>query len=150
MPPGAQQPATYAPPGGAQPTGQRPMAPPPDQSGPGGGPGGVGGPPAMGPAVDVVDGPRAVAILVDLPGCDKEAIDIEANGHAVRILASRDTDPDERERTVQRERPTRFERVVELPASVDIEESEATYENGVLAVTLPKTGDERRRTIGIH
>lgn len=121
-----------------------------DQPRPPGGPDGGTVPPAGVPLVDVVDDPRAIAILVDLPGYEKEEIAIEANGNAIRIFATRDTDPGDRDRAIQRERPERIERVIEPPASIDIEEAEATYDNGVLRITLPKAGDERRRTIGIH
>lgn len=144
---------TYPPGPSDQPAGQPPVPSQPgpfDQPGPPAGPDGGAVPPPIVPPVDVIDNPRAITILVDLPGYEKEEIVIEANGNGVRIFATRDTEPGERDRTIQRERPGRVERFVEPPASIDIEESEAIYENGVLRITLPKAGDERRRTIGIH
>lgn len=150
---GASPPATPAAAEGGPPMGQQPMPSqfrPVGKPQPGGGPDGRAGTPAGVPSVDVIDGPQAVAIVVDLPGCAKEDVEIEANGHAVRIFATRDTDPAERERPTQRERPDRMERVVDLRATVVVENSEAAYENGVLRITLPKASDERRRTIGIH
>lgn len=146
-------PSPATPPTGQQPAGQQPTQSQPRSVGqpqPGGGPDGWAGTPAGIPAVDVFDGPQAIAIVVDLPGCAKDDVEIEANGRAVRIFATRDTEPADRERPLQRERPDRIERAVDLPATIDVENSEATYENGVLRITLPKVSDERRRTIGIH
>jgi HSP20 family protein len=63
-----------------------------------------------------------VRVVGDLPGVEKEAIDVQCDGHDVIVGA--DTD-----RYEYRER-------IELPARVDEHSAEAMFNNGVLEITL--------------
>ncbi|MFB6183906.1 MAG: Hsp20/alpha crystallin family protein [Haloarculaceae archaeon] len=93
-------------------------------------------------AVDVADEGDAFVAVADLPGFSREEIDVKlADGTTLHLNATRET---ERERTdpdrwVQRERHERsVSRTITLPERVDEAGCEASYENGVLTVRLPK------------
>lgn len=105
-------------------------------------------------AVDVAEDDDEVQVTADLPGYEREEIDVELHDDALTIAATReettetdddgDTASEDGERTddVQyhvRERRTRaVSRRIPIPAAVEREGASASYTNGVLTVTLPK------------
>lgn len=97
--------------------------------------------------VDVADADDEVVVTADLPGYDKSDVDVSVKGRQLRIAAdstSESTSGDD-ENYYRRERSRRrVSRTVPLPVDVDESGASATYENGVLTVTLPKreAGDD--------
>lgn len=97
---------------------------------------------------DVVEYGDEVVVMADLPGYDREDIDVRVDDGRLTIRAERDaereTDGGETDhRYLRRER--RHEsvtRTVDLPSGVDPEGAAATYRNGVLSVTLPNERDD--------
>jgi HSP20 family protein len=83
------------------------------------------------------DGDRFVA-LVDLPGVSPETIDITAEKNVLTIKAERSESRSEgTESLVTERRSGTFFRQLRLGDGLDVERVEATYENGVLRVTIP-------------
>lgn len=102
-------------------------------------------------AVDVADLGDAFEVTADLPGFDSDDIDVTLpDPRTVRITASEESTTESESgsddrRYIRQERHGRsISRSVSLPANVAESEASASYENGVLTVTLPKqtTGDE--------
>jgi len=97
-------------------------------------------------AVDVLDEDDAFVVRADLPGYEPDDIDVQLeDDHRVTVSAMRETEETTEEGDyVRRERHTeQVERTVKLPAPVDGQSAEASYENGVLTVRLGKeTADE--------
>lgn len=97
--------------------------------------------------VDVADADDQVVVTADLPGYEKSDVDVSVKGRQLRIAAestSESTSGDD-ENYYRRERSRRsVSRTVPLPVDVDESGASATYENGVLTVTLPKreAGDD--------
>jgi HSP20 family protein len=91
-------------------------------------------------SVDVVDAGDAFEVTVDLPGFEKEDIELRVDGNRLHLSAERETEREEGEdRYVRRERSRRsVSRSLTLPGEVAEAEVEAHYRNGVLTVTLPK------------
>ena len=94
---------------------------------------------------DIVERADRYEAFVELPGVNKENIEIDIDGARVRIKAeaksenSSDQNLKEGEQLLYSERrATSWARSFELPAEVDEERAEANYENGVLKLTLPK------------
>lgn len=102
------------------------------------------------PPVDMYEGEDEFVLLANLAGYDSDEIDLEASGETLRIVAARQEAADEDLRPVQRERLNRAERVIQLPSLVDIETAEATCENGVCRITLPKAKEGSNRRIGVE
>ena len=99
--------------------------------------------------LDVVDSGEAFVLTADLPGFEREEIDVSLVDSTLRIEAERETAAtDEAETYLRRERSrTSLQRTVRLPEPVDAEAVTAAYGRGVLEVTLPKeeVGDGGRR-----
>ncbi|MDY6764240.1 MAG: Hsp20/alpha crystallin family protein [Halobacteria archaeon] len=110
-------------------------------------------PPGMKKApVDVINHPDRVVVLADLPGFEKADIRIEANEDNLTIKADRIEEVGREEADYyRRERSHKsVNRTVSLPAEVKTDEAKATFENGVLEVTLPKVEVEEGTRIDIE
>ncbi len=85
----------------------------------------------------------------ELPGVKRDELDIELVGNEVAITG----ELKEKERTgvVRRRtrRTGRFDYRVTLPERVDAEQIDASLDNGVLTVLLPKSERAQRRKIAI-
>jgi|GEM_PF-2386668 len=110
--------------------------------------------PVAGPLIDVVEHPRSVEVFIDMPGFDEDDIQLDADAQTLRVLAEREGNIEQSDEAVvlQRERPQRFERTVQIPVRVDVDEAEASYKAGVCHISLPKSeAAERSHTrIGFH
>jgi HSP20 family protein len=96
-------------------------------------------------AVDLRDDPEAFEVVIDLPGFEKADIDVTIADRELTVDAARDTGTvspkrgDDDVRYVRQERRTdSVHRSIRLPGEVRSDDASATYNNGVLTVTLPK------------
>ncbi|WP_436930154.1 Hsp20/alpha crystallin family protein [Halosimplex halobium] len=97
--------------------------------------------PASDLAVDVADTGDEFVVVADLPGYEQSDIDVQLTDSTTLVLsASRETESVEAaDRYVTRERHGQsVSRQVGLPEPVVESEASASYEGGVLTVTLPK------------
>lgn len=100
--------------------------------------------------VDIAEYDDEFLVMADLPGYDREHIDVRAEDGRLTITAERDeTVRDDEDaqgdagRYLRRERRHEsMTRTVDLPSSVVEADASATYRNGVLTVTLPKLTDD--------
>jgi HSP20 family protein len=98
------------------------------------------------PDADFVEKQGNYVLTMDLPGMQKDQINIEAAGNYIAVSGERKTErqinPDN-EGAYQFERSSgSFYRRMTLPSDADTEKIGAKYENGVLEVTIPKTTPE--------
>ena len=91
-------------------------------------------------AVDVADHVGEYVVTADLPGFETEDIELTLADGTLRLEAERESDErEEHDRYLRRERSRRsVSRRLHLPEPVDEEGVNASYNNGVLTVTLPK------------
>jgi HSP20 family protein len=103
-------------------------------------------------AIDLVDREDEFVVTVDLPGFERDDVDIRVTDHTLRIEAEHEEVLDEeQERFIRHERHHEStERSVRLPGEVDKEAVAARMKNGVLTVTLPKIEVEDARRIEIE
>lgn len=109
-------------------------------------------------AIDLEERPEEFVLTADLPGYDREEIELSIAEDTLRLSAEHEESTEEsheesaEERTyVRKERRRRtVSRSVTLPEPIDEEAASATYTNGVLTVTLPRVGAEESKTIDIE
>jgi HSP20 family protein len=104
-------------------------------------------------SVDLADHEDSFEVTADLPGYEREDIDLSVADRTLRISAERDESTEESDGNyLRRERRRQsVSRSLSLPEEVAEGEASATYTNGVLTVTLPKAAtDEDSRSIDIE
>lgn len=104
------------------------------------------------PLADVQETDDSVIVTMDMPGVEKEDIDISVVDEELRVSAEKSSQAETKEEQFhKRERTYRkFERRVLLPASIKADEARASLANGVLEITLPKVSVVTRRQIAIE
>ncbi|MFB6079586.1 MAG: Hsp20/alpha crystallin family protein [Haloferacaceae archaeon] len=90
--------------------------------------------------VDVRVDDEQVVVMADLPGFERDDIDVSLDDRTLTVSAERvAAEVEEDDDYVRRERRHReTSRSIRLPAAVDEDAATATYNNGVLTVTLPR------------
>lgn len=93
------------------------------------------------PNVDVVDTGKAIEVSAELPGLDKDDIQLSVEQGSLKLEGEKKQESkSEEEGCYRTERYYgRFERVVPLPSDVDTNAAEAKFDKGVLKVVFPKT-----------
>ena len=101
--------------------------------------------------VDLYQDKNDVTIRAELPGFRKEDITVEVQDDVLTVTGHQKTDAKtdqtESARTTTQER--RFSRAIALPENLDLDKIRASYENGVLTVTLPKREEVKPRQIAV-
>jgi HSP20 family protein len=86
----------------------------------------------------------------DLPGVDPASIDLTVEKNVLTVTAERRWDPSEDVRIVASERPRgNFTRQLFLGEGLDTDRIEASYDNGVLTLTIPIAEQAKPRKIEI-
>ncbi|MBN9176401.1 MAG: Hsp20/alpha crystallin family protein [Microbacterium sp.] len=89
-------------------------------------------------------------LTADLPGVDPGSVDIDVDGQLLTIRAERSVPTGEGVKWITREREgASFLRQLSLGQGVDTEHISATYDNGVLSVTIPVSERAKSRKIEV-
>jgi HSP20 family protein len=105
------------------------------------------------PSVDVIDREEEVVVRAEIPGIDKENLEISLSDDRLTIKGSTRQEKEEKEAgDYTRREMSRgsFTRVITLPANVDGEKAKASFKDGVLEMTLPKLKPSKRLRINVH
>lgn len=103
------------------------------------------------PNVDVIDRDKEIVVKAELPGVDKKDIDISVTKDAVTIKGTTSHEEKEEKGDYYRCEISHgsYSRTVALPANVDEEKAKAKFKDGILEISIPKTGEAKRKTIKI-
>ena len=102
------------------------------------------------PPTDIVESETAVEIVADLPGVKQEEIELKVEKGTLTLKAERKAPEKTENACACGERPYGvFERSFTLGDELDVEKISATYEAGVLRVTVPKKPAVQPRRIEV-
>jgi HSP20 family protein len=103
------------------------------------------------PKLDVSETKEAMVVTADMPGVDATEIEIALTGDLLTLKGEKEKATEEKEERYHRAERTygAFLRSVRLPMAVDGSKVTATFKNGVLVVTLPKTPASKGTTIPV-
>ena len=106
---------------------------------------------APGPALDVHETGDEIVVTAALPGVKAEDVDITITGQTLSIRGEFKADEKvNREQYLYRERRHgTFHRQLQLPVRVQGERAAATFEDGVLTLTIPKAEEVKPRQIEV-
>ena len=104
------------------------------------------------PALDVFEDEDRITVQVELAGMKKEDFDISLQDDMLTISGERKSESEKREgESFRNERSFgAFSRSITLPSPVKAEKVKATYEDGVLTVTLPKAEEAKPKKIQVN
>jgi HSP20 family protein len=107
--------------------------------------------PGWGLDLDVAENEENFVVKASLPGINPDDLDVTVTDNVLTIKGEVKSDETIKEEQyhLRERRFGSFSRSVTLPVSVNTDQVEATYENGVLTLQLPKTEEHKPKRIGI-
>ena len=101
------------------------------------------------PSVDVWEDQSAFHIDAELPGYRMSDVDVHVDKHVLHISSEKTDDSSDRKYLFRERFSATFDRAFTLPENVNEEAIEATFKDGILAITLPKLPDEQPKKINV-
>jgi HSP20 family protein len=104
------------------------------------------------PAMDLVETDDHFVLKADLPGLDESDVNIEVEDNVLTVSGERNAEhEDKREGYVRVERAYgSFRRSLTLPEGVNPEAVTASFDKGVLEVSIPKPEERKPRKVAIQ
>ncbi|MGQ0633917.1 MAG: Hsp20/alpha crystallin family protein [Planctomycetaceae bacterium] len=103
------------------------------------------------PPINLYVGPNDLVLTLEVPGVTPDKVDVSVTGDMVTITGERAAEAVRNgESFHRRERPTgQFTREIKLPFEVDPSKTEATYDRGVLKVTMTRPESLKPRKVTV-
>ena len=102
------------------------------------------------PPINVFQQGDDILVIIELPGIDKGALEVQAKDNTVRIYGKKAVSYPEGVSVHRRERSIgAFDRTLSIPVQIDPDAIRAEYREGILAIHLPRAERDKPRTIKI-
>jgi HSP20 family protein len=105
------------------------------------------------PAIDIVEKDKAFEVTAELPGIDVKNIDLQLSDNVLTIKGEKQEEREEKakDRYVSERRYGSFRRSLQVPGNIDTDKIEASFKDGILTVTLPKSpeAEKKQKTIPV-
>lgn len=104
------------------------------------------------PNVDIYEDQNSLVLEADLPGLKPEDFKLAIENYKLTLSGERKLEKDEKSENYHRVERSygSFTRVFTLPPTVDVENVNAEFKDGVLRVTLPKREEAKPRSIEVN
>ena len=104
------------------------------------------------PHVELGETDKEIRVTAELPGLDEKDVEIIVEDGALTLRGEKRSEVEDMDRGYTERSYGRFERRIGLPQGIDRDHADATFRNGVLTVTLPKTeaANENVRRIPVN
>ena len=103
------------------------------------------------PSVDMYEDKDKITLRAELPGMRKEDIEVSLDGNNLTISGERKEEEEHKEGEMYRSERYfgRFQRSITLPTPADPNKIQASYKDGVLTVTCPKSEEAKPKQIQV-
>lgn len=102
------------------------------------------------PPINVFQQQDDILAIIELPGVDKDSLQIQAKENTIRIAGKKAVSYPEGASVHRRERTFgEFDRTLSLPVQLDPDRIKAEYRDGILALHLPRSERDKPRAIKI-
>ena len=98
--------------------------------------------------VDIKEDDNAVTLEAELPGINKEDINIDYENTILAISITQNTTQDDTN-TVYQERLSKQASRSFKVGDIDFKKASANHTNGILTITLPKSEEKKKKTLSI-
>ena len=104
------------------------------------------------PHVELGESDKEIRVTAELPGLDEKDVDISVEEGVLTIRGEKKSEAEDKDRGYSERSYGRFERRISLPRGIERDKASATFNNGVLTVTLPRSevANENVRRIPIN
>lgn len=104
------------------------------------------------PRVDIIERDSDMVIRAEMPGIEKENIDVSLVNNTLMLKATSRKEEKEEEGEYHRQEisSSSYQRSIALPAEIDEQVGKATFKNGVLEITFAKKKVTKRSSIKIE
>lgn len=104
------------------------------------------------PPVDVYEDEHAITLKMEVPGIEQKDIEVRLENSVLTVHGERKLEKDEKEENFHRveRRYGSFTRSFTLPNTVDTDNVNADYDNGVLKIRLAKRAEARPKQIKVN
>src|SRR6202049_3894059 len=107
---------------------------------------------ALAPPVDIYEDGHNIVLKIDVPGIDEKDIDVSIQNNTLTVHGERKIEKEEKEenfRRVERQYGS-FTRSFTLPTTVDPEKVSASYDKGILKISLEKKAEAKPKQIKVN
>ena len=103
------------------------------------------------PAVDVYEDEHNLVLKLEVPGMNEEDLKVSLENNTLTVSGERKFEKEEKEENFHRieRRYGTFTRTFRLPNTVDAEKADASYDKGILKITLAKRAEAKPKTIKV-
>src|SRR5437763_9865231 len=104
------------------------------------------------PPVDIYEDEHTITVKLEVPGIDEKDIDVRIENNTLTVHGERKIEKEEKEenyRRVERQYGS-FVRTFTLPQTVDTDNVSATYDKGVLKISLPQKAEAKPKQIKVN
>jgi len=102
------------------------------------------------PPINVFQQADDILAIIELPGVDKDSLNVQAKENTIRIAGKKPTIYPDGVSIHRRERMSgEFDRTLSLPVHLDHDRIKAEYRDGILALFLPRSEQDKPRSIKI-
>jgi HSP20 family protein len=107
---------------------------------------------AFAPAIDVSEDKDNLIVKADLPGLTKDDVEITLQDNVLTLRGEKKQESETKEENFYRMERVHgvFSRSFELPVTVNANKVAATFKDGVLQITLPKTEEAKPKQIKVN
>lgn len=100
------------------------------------------------PSLDVAETKNELVVKAEVPGMDPKDIDISLSDGVLTIKGEKRQEKEADYHVVERSYGS-FMRSVQLPKEVQSDKISASYKNGILRITLPKSEEAKKKEVKI-
>jgi len=93
------------------------------------------------PQVELDENDTEIRITAELPGLDEKDIDILVEDGVLTLRGEKRAEVEDKKHGYSERSYGRFERRIGLPRGIERDKAQASFRNGVLAVTLPRSAE---------
>jgi HSP20 family protein len=103
------------------------------------------------PALDVYDQKDDVIVKAEIPGLTKDEIEISLEGNFLTVKGEKKKEEEVKEEDYYRHERTfgAFSRTIELPVDIKTDKVNASFNNGVLEIRLPKAEEAKKNVVKV-